>query len=208
MQLPVIIPEPCLEQWDQMETRDNGRHCFACQKTVVDFTGWEADTILNYLKSNKQTCGRFTADQLPMQQPAVPASKAFSWWSSVMRSGLSALGKIAAAVVLLFHLASCDAASPVTGNKPVDNDITTTGKPLLAAAGHPDDVPDNRGITVPPVPKKPAPIEVSAPEPVLMGEPVMADDSAVVTEPGSKPQIMGGPMLVIPQKDTVSTIQK
>ena len=214
MQLPVIIPEPCHEQWDQMQARDNGRHCFACQKTVVDFTGWEADAILNYLKSNKQTCGRFTADQLQMQEPAVPVSKDFSWWTSIMRSGLSAIGKIAAAVVLLFHLASCDTAGAVTENKPADQNSTTTGKPLIANADHHNEVPDSKEIMgdtiIPPVPPKPLPETVSPPEPVIMGEPAMIEDTPVVNvpEPEPKPQIMGGPMLVIPQTDSVPAIQK
>lgn len=204
MKLPVVIPEPCHEQWDNMQARDNGRHCFACQKTVVDFTGWEADAILSYLKTNKQTCGRFTTDQLQMQEPAVQVTKDFSWWTTIMRSGLSAMGKIAAAVLLLFHLASCDTTEQVTENKP--EVVTTTGAPIIAETDHNDEIMG--GIEAvfdtiaPPAPPKPRSIPVKDPEPVLMGEPAIVEDTPVVTVQEPQPQIMGAPFLV-PVRDSV-----
>ncbi len=216
MQLPVIIPEPCHEQWDNMQARDNGRHCFACQKTVVDFTGWEPEAILSYLKTNQGTCGRFTVDQLQQAPlPLAPAVKDFSWWSSIMSSGLPTIGKIAAAVILLFHLASCDDSTQVPEYKPSDQNMATTSKPLIAGTVPDPDVRSDKEIIgdtiVPPVPQKPKSIKVpvKSPEPVLMGEPAMIEDSAVIAVPGPKPQIMGGPiMLVIPQEDSVRAIQK
>lgn len=209
MKLPVVIPEPCHEQWDNMQARDNGRHCFACQKTVVDFTGWEADAILSYLKTNKQTCGRFKADQLQMQEPAVPVTKDFSWWTTIMRSGLSAMGKIAAAVLLFFYLSSCDTTEQLTENKP-ELATTTGAAPIIAEADHSDEVMG--GIeavfdTIAPAPPKPLKIPVKDPEPVLMGEPAIVEDSPVVTVQKPQPQIMGAPLLIIPQKDSAS-IQK
>ncbi|RYD99828.1 MAG: hypothetical protein EOP54_02570 [Sphingobacteriales bacterium] len=209
MKLPVVIPEPCQEQWDHMQARGNGRHCFACQKTVVDFTGWEPGAILSYLKSNKQTCGRFTADQLQTQEPVVPLKKDFSWWPSIMKSGLSAISKIAAAVMLLFHLASCDTTEPVTENK--SELITTTWAPVFAEAEPENDVPGDREIIrdtiMQPVAPKPVPIAVKYPEPVIMGEPAIISDTPVVTIPEPQPQIMGAPLLV-PQQDSVPVIQK
>ncbi len=208
MQLPVVIPEPCHEQWDDMQARDNGRHCFACQKTVVDFTGWEADAILNYLKSNKQTCGRFTADQLQQTPaPAAPVNKDFSWWPSIMQSGMSAISKIAAAVLLLFHLASCDTPDQLAENK--QEVVTLMGGLTIT---EPDPNKNISGATeiigdtiVPPVLQKT--IVVKEPEPVIMGEPAMIEDTPVIV-PEPRPQIMGAPMLVIPQKDSVPAIQK
>lgn len=209
MKLPVVIPEPCHEQWDNMQARDNGRHCFACQKTVVDFTGWEADAILSYLQTNKQTCGRFTADQLQVQEPAAPVIKDFSWWQSIMRSGLSHMGKIAAAVMLCFHLASCGTADQVTENKTTLE--TTTGAPIIAAAGPANAAPGDREIigdtTIPPVPPKPFKIPVKNPEPVLMGEPAIVEDSPEVAVPEPQVQIMGAPLLV-PQQDSAAVIHK
>lgn len=209
MKLSVVIPEPCHEQWDNMQARDNGRHCFACQKTVVDFTGWDADAILSYLKTHKQTCGRFTADQLQMQEPVASVTEDFSWWQSIRRSGLSHMGKIAAAVVLFFHLASCSTADQVTENKP--ELFTTTGAPIVAAAGPVNAAPGDKGIIgdtiVPPVPPKPLKIPVKNPEPVLMGEPAIVEDSPVVAVPEPQVQIMGAPLLV-PRQDSASVIHK
>lgn len=206
MQLPVVIPEPCHEQWDQMQARDNGRHCFACQKTVVDFTGWEADAILNYLKSNKQTCGRFTADQLQMREPSAPAVKDFSWWQSIMSSGLSAISKIAAAVMLCFHLASCGTVNEADKDK--NPELTLTG---IIVAHNNANAPGDKEIIgdtiVPPVPPKPLKIPVKDPEPVLMGEPAMVEDSPVVAAPEPQPQIMGAPLLV-PRQDSAAVIHK
>jgi len=34
----ISIPKPCHENWDAMHPREQGRHCDACDKTVIDFT--------------------------------------------------------------------------------------------------------------------------------------------------------------------------
>lgn len=211
MKLPVAIPEPCYEQWDDMQARDNGRHCFACQKTVVDFTGWEVEDILSYLKANRQTCGRFTADQLHQTpKPANPVNKDFSWWPSIMRSGLSAVGKIAAAVVLLFHLASCDTVNETHNNKAKNQLVTVTG--ALEDTSHTGDILG--GITImgdtiiPPAPQKPKPVVVKQPEPVIMGEPAIVEDSPVVTIPEPKPQIMGAAVMSAPTQDSLTVLPR
>lgn len=194
-----------------MQASDNGRHCFACQKTVVDFTGWEADAILSYLKSNQQTCGRFTADQLQQTPaPAAPVNKDFSWWPSIMRSGMSAISKIAAAVLLLFHLASCDTPDEVVNNK--QEIVTLTGAPMVTEADPNKTAPDDTEIMgdtiLPPAPKKPKPIVVKQPEPVIMGEPAIVEDSPVVTVPEPKPQIMGAAVMVVPPQDSLPVLPR
>lgn len=209
MQLPVIIPEPCQEQWDKMQARSNGRHCNACQKTVVDFTGWQAKDILAYLKSNQQTCGRFTTDQLHVQEPKAAVASDFSWWSSIMTSGLSAISKMAAAVLLLFHLASCDTADQVVESSTVNH--TTTGKPLIAATQHDNDIWGGSSVIgdtlMPPAPPRPRPVAVKEPEAVLMGEPAIVTDSPAVIS-GPQTHIMGAPLPNIPRQDTLPAIQE
>jgi hypothetical protein len=68
----VVIPQPCHESWDAMTPIGLGRHCAACQKTVVDFTLKSDAEILAYLaKAGGETCGRLGSDQL--NRPLLPA---------------------------------------------------------------------------------------------------------------------------------------
>ncbi len=60
------IPNPCHEDWDKMSPKDQGRHCNACQKIVVDFTNMSDHEIFKYIKthSNQRICGRSKTSQL------------------------------------------------------------------------------------------------------------------------------------------------
>lgn len=71
--LQLNIPTPCHEDWQNMTPNEKGRHCMACQKTVVDFTLMNDRQILDYIsKSNSNICGRVANDQLqrPIQMAA------------------------------------------------------------------------------------------------------------------------------------------
>ncbi|HMI62336.1 MAG TPA: hypothetical protein VK518_15565, partial [Puia sp.] len=53
------IPTPCHESWANMQPSDKGRHCAACQKTVVDFTAMSDTEIIRYLsRASQHICGR------------------------------------------------------------------------------------------------------------------------------------------------------
>lgn len=99
----ISIPKPCQENWDAMSSREQGRHCLSCCKTVVDFTGWDNDSILAYLKERKAgtVCGRFHTEQL---SPAVLPQQELA--QQVARSRMPLLRKMAAMIVLLFILGS------------------------------------------------------------------------------------------------------
>lgn len=60
----INIPEPCHEDWNKMTPNDQGRHCLACHKTVVDFTQKTDEQIIKTLKTEGQLCGRFKNQQL------------------------------------------------------------------------------------------------------------------------------------------------
>ena len=80
----ISIPQPCHESWDALTPDTSGRHCAACQKTVIDFTQKTDAEILAYLTtaSGKRTCGRFTAKQLERPlHPVIPAAPAAHWWA-------------------------------------------------------------------------------------------------------------------------------
>jgi hypothetical protein len=96
------IAQPCQESWDAMTPTGPGRHCAACQKTVVDFT-WKTDAeILAHLaRAAGETCGRLRADQLNRAlvtaAPAHPAPRWRAWlaaalalWGTRESSGLEA----------------------------------------------------------------------------------------------------------------------
>ena len=74
----LTIPQPCHQSWAVMTPAAVGRHCAACEKTVVDFTLKTDAEILAFLAGavSDHTCGRFAAGQLerPLRRaaPAVP----------------------------------------------------------------------------------------------------------------------------------------
>lgn len=64
----ITIPKPCSENWENMSPTEQGRHCFSCEKEVVDFTRFSEQELLQYFsqpKTNEQKiCGRFNQTQL------------------------------------------------------------------------------------------------------------------------------------------------
>lgn len=73
--LQIQIPKACHENWDKMDTAQQGRFCNSCQKNVIDFTIMSDNDLVNFFKKNKgNVCGRFTGDQLNTDIP-VPSKK-------------------------------------------------------------------------------------------------------------------------------------
>ena len=62
----ITIPKPCHENWNTMTSKDKGRFCSSCAKTVVDFTKKSEKEIQDYLVKNKnhRVCGHFYKKQL------------------------------------------------------------------------------------------------------------------------------------------------
>jgi len=62
----ISIPKPCHENWDAMHPREQGRHCDACDKTVIDFTEKSEKEIGEYFAEHSVTriCGHFRKSQL------------------------------------------------------------------------------------------------------------------------------------------------
>jgi hypothetical protein len=81
--ISINVPAPCAESWDAMTPTGPGRHCAACQKTVIDFSLKSDAEILAYLaQAPGETCGRLRADQqnrplLPL--PTAPSRPAARW---------------------------------------------------------------------------------------------------------------------------------
>lgn len=74
------IPMPCHEQWSNMQPAEKGRHCSACQKTVVDFTAMSDSEIIWYLaRTGPDICGRVAPDQLNRNLAMLPPPKRNGW---------------------------------------------------------------------------------------------------------------------------------
>ncbi|MBF9141490.1 carboxypeptidase-like regulatory domain-containing protein [Hymenobacter properus] len=89
------IPQPCHESWAAMTPAAQGRHCAACQKTVVDFTHKTDAEILALLAgaAGGRTCGRFAAGQLgrPLQR-AAPAAPTVARWRTWLAAAVALWG--------------------------------------------------------------------------------------------------------------------
>ncbi|WP_405571583.1 carboxypeptidase-like regulatory domain-containing protein [Winogradskyella sp. Asnod2-B02-A] len=84
----INIAEPCHEDWRKMTPKNEGRHCAACSKTVVDFTTQTDEQIIKSLEANENLCGRFKTQQLDRE--IVMSRKAKNNYLSLAASGLFA----------------------------------------------------------------------------------------------------------------------
>jgi hypothetical protein len=81
------IPTPCHENWADMESRDQGRHCASCQKTVVDFTLMSDGQVIDFLSNaGPDICGRLAPDQLDRNFLTLPPPQRnrLSWWNLLL----------------------------------------------------------------------------------------------------------------------------
>jgi len=77
------IPTPCHESWANMQPSDKGRHCAACQKTVVDFTAMSDTEIIRYMsRAGQNVCGRLAPHQVnrPLIPPSPPQKNKLPGW--------------------------------------------------------------------------------------------------------------------------------
>lgn len=71
----IHIPKPCHENWNAMSSREKGRFCSSCSKTVVNFSKMNALEVQDYIQKNKdkKICGRFKQTQLDSIHIHVPS---------------------------------------------------------------------------------------------------------------------------------------
>lgn len=68
--IKISIPNPCSENWDEMQINGCGRFCASCEKTVVDFTKMDDMDFVAYFQNIKNVpCGKFTEKQLSIDIP-------------------------------------------------------------------------------------------------------------------------------------------
>ncbi|MBD2723046.1 carboxypeptidase-like regulatory domain-containing protein [Hymenobacter armeniacus] len=141
----LTIPQPCHESWDAMTPAAQGRHCAACQKTVVDFTlKTDAEILAHLATAASGVCGRVWDNQLtrplaPLGPSAVPAR--WRTWAATalvawgLREGLTggALAQTPAAGHAPHSRKKAGAAAPALLIQGVVLNVTT-GAPLPGAA--------------------------------------------------------------------------
>jgi hypothetical protein len=192
----ITIPTPCHEDWNAMTPKDQGRHCGSCCKTVVDFTSWQPQEILLHFKSNKNVCGRFTADQL--NEP-IPTQEDFV--KQISYFNISTVKKMAAIFLFAFMIggSSCNDVDNI-GKSLVtvttNNIDTIPSKTLLGDTTYTQPIEATVGLVIP------SPIIDTPPK--LMGAPAIIHKPVIVEKPTLKgdiqiieqPMLMGEPAIV------------
>ncbi len=78
----LTIPEPCHEDWNNMNPVEKGRFCSSCEKNVFDFTKSTDLQIIETYNKNHSICGRFLPSQLD-RELFYPKKKKSLWLASV-----------------------------------------------------------------------------------------------------------------------------
>jgi hypothetical protein len=61
----LTIPQPCSQNWEEMQANGTSRFCDSCNKSVIDFTQYSDQQLIDFLyKSSGEVCGNLRPDQL------------------------------------------------------------------------------------------------------------------------------------------------
>ncbi|MEM7572320.1 MAG: carboxypeptidase-like regulatory domain-containing protein [Bacteroidota bacterium] len=142
--LQVHIPEPCHENWDQMQLLSDGRrHCASCSRNLVDFSVMTDREIHQYLREQDgRICGRWRRDQLARPiYPVPPQRRGFR--AAAVISGLLAAANLsgqetAAPAIDLPNIEIVDYQTPLVEQGPAPQKAISTGEfspSRLAATG-------------------------------------------------------------------------
>jgi hypothetical protein len=135
------LPQPCAESWAAMTPIAAGRHCAACQKTVVDFTHkTDAEILAALRQAAGETCGRLRADQLgrPLVAPA-PAPRWRAWLGAALAlGGVLGAGRAAAqGQRASYYAGPRPVASPAGSAVAADPGQVSTSAPSATGSGSP-----------------------------------------------------------------------
>jgi len=115
----ITIPDPCQQNWDEMEKLEGYNFCAACSKCVIDFTGYSNAEIIATLSSAQgQVCGRLSQSQLNQLNyhlSVVPVTN---------RNWMKYLGVLAIGASLIIQEAKAEVLKA-----PIEFNDNTIGKP-------------------------------------------------------------------------------
>ncbi|QQU03074.1 carboxypeptidase-like regulatory domain-containing protein [Myroides odoratus] len=86
----INIPKPCSEDWNQMTPLEKGRHCAVCEKTILDFSNYTKQELIQHIKQEGKICGRVPAKYLDIELN-----------ESTVNRGIGLRGLVAATINLL-----------------------------------------------------------------------------------------------------------
>ena len=110
----ISILNPCYENWNAMQTEEQGRHCQACATTVTDFTAWEPEDIVTYVRVNAatKTCGRFRKEQLTEQPASV---NLHDLAKNIQAAAISFTKKIAILILIVVGMSTVSCSDDTIG---------------------------------------------------------------------------------------------
>lgn len=110
------IPQPCGQQWSEMQTSATGRHCKSCSKEVIDFTAFTDRQLMEYMNvARGEVCGHLSLRQLNRVYMPAPEIRRHS-------------GRSLPALVLVAATLSVNATFGQT--EPVTTTLTSTPLPI------------------------------------------------------------------------------
>lgn len=106
--LKIQVKEPCMQSWSAMTPDNVGRFCGACSKTVIDFSTYTDQQLIDFFTQSRteRVCGRFQAGQLDRS-----LGSGRNWWSWV---------RSVAALLLPFLLTSKADAQRIDSTAQID----------------------------------------------------------------------------------------
>lgn len=98
----IDIPKPCSEDWNQMTPLEKGRHCAVCEKTILDFSNYTKQELIQHIKREGKICGRVPAKYLNIELTESTANR-----------GIGLRGLVAAIINLLVLTTATSAQAQV-----------------------------------------------------------------------------------------------
>jgi hypothetical protein len=184
--LTITIPTPCNEDWNRMTPDKTGRHCSACAKSVVDFTGMSDEEVKYFFlnkKEDERVCGRFKQTQLHRIVIELP--------QNIFNIQMPLWKKFLAACLVVFSTTLFSCETKINGKM-------ETGTETCDVAGLIDISPDTTTIPVPP-PPPPPPFDGTIG--VVFAVPELLTGDVEVVE--LKSTLPVDSVMVVPIKDTI-----
>ncbi len=122
---------PCSEEWDRMQTAEQGKYCAKCSKEVIDFTNFTQLDFLNYFKdiNNRNGCGRFYKSQIQVLQIPLDThifSTEIAYWKKFLFVLLLCFGQQILGMECMLAQNTADTSFDTDSIKKINDTITTS----------------------------------------------------------------------------------